>query len=283
MVARFQLLELGFTPHAIQHRIRQGRLHGVRRGVYAVGRPELTQCGVWMAAVLSCGPDAVLSYESAAVLWGIRKIERRRIEVSVQVGVDRRQPGITVHRRSGLRPDDLTRHRGIPVTSPVCTIVDLATRLKDDPLEAAVNEADKLDLVHPNALRAELDRLPARRGTPRLRKLLDRRTFTATQTWLERRFLPIARRAGLGKPQTQQLLNGFRVDFYWPDLGLVVETDGGRFHRTASQQTADRIRDQVHTAAGLTTLRFTHAQVRYDPQQVERTLAAVAARLRAET
>jgi very-short-patch-repair endonuclease len=69
------------------------------------------------------------------------------------------------------------------------------------------------------------------------------------------------------------------VDFHWPDLGLVVETDGLRYHRTAAQQTRDRLRDQAHAAAGLTTLRFTHAQVRYEPEHVRATLAKVARRL----
>jgi very-short-patch-repair endonuclease len=101
-----------------------------------------------------------------------------------------------------------------------------------------------------------------------------------TDTELERRFVPLARKAGLPKPLTQQRLNGYRVDFYWPDLGLVVETDGLRYHRTPSKQTTDRRRDQAHTVAGLTPLRFTHAQVRYEPRHVKNMLAKVAANLR---
>jgi very-short-patch-repair endonuclease len=84
---------------------------------------------------------------------------------------------------------------------------------------------------------------------------------------------------GLSAPVTGAWLNGFKVDFFWPDLGLVVETDGLRYHRTPTQQARDRLRDQAHTAAGLTPLRFTHAQVRHEPEQVRLTLAMVAARL----
>ncbi len=101
-----------------------------------------------------------------------------------------------------------------------------------------------------------------------------------TDSELERQFLPLARAAGLPLPLTQQPLNGFRVDFYWPDLGLVVETDGLRYHRTPSQQARDRLRDQAHAAVGLTPLRFTHAQVRFEPNHVRDTLAAVASRLK---
>jgi very-short-patch-repair endonuclease len=113
-----------------------------------------------------------------------------------------------------------------------------------------------------------------------LREVLDRRTFTLTDSELERRFLPIVRRTGLSLPRTGHHLNGFKVDFYWPDLGLVVETDGLRYHRTPAQQSRDRLRDQAHAAAGLTPLRFTHAQVRYEPRHVQATLEAVARRLR---
>lgn len=100
-----------------------------------------------------------------------------------------------------------------------------------------------------------------------------------TDSQLERSFLPIATRAGLPRPQTQRQLNGFRVDFYWPDLGLVVETDGLRYHRTAEQQLTDRVRDQTLTAAGLTPLRFTHWQIHFDAGYVESTLRTIAGRL----
>jgi very-short-patch-repair endonuclease len=111
-----------------------------------------------------------------------------------------------------------------------------------------------------------------------LREVLDRRTFTLTDSELERRFLPIARSDGLPPPRTGHYLNGFKVDFFWPELGLVVETDGLRYHRTPAQQSRDRLRDQAHTAAGLTPLRFTHAQVRFEPRHVRATLEAAARR-----
>ena len=78
---------------------------------------------------------------------------------------------------------------------------------------------------------------------------------------------------------TGRWVSGAKTDFYWPDLGLVVETDGLRYHRTPSQQAEDRRRDQVHAAAaGLTPLRFTRAQVVFEPAHVRATLAAVARR-----
>ena len=281
VVARTQLLRFGFTSDAINHRLERGRLHRVFRGVYAVGRPELSKYGRWMAAVLSCGSRAALSHGSAAALWEIRREQRGDIAVSVPARVSRRQrAGIRLHRRA-LRAEDLTRRHGIPVTGPVCTLVDLAARLRPNQLEAVLNEADKRDLIDPEALRSALEQMRGRPGVRALRTQLDRRTFTLTDSELERRFLPIARLAGLGPPQTGRRVSGFRVDFYWPDLGLVVETDGLRYHRTPAQQAKDRLRDQVHAASGLTCLRFTHAQVTFETDQVESTLASVGRRLSA--
>jgi very-short-patch-repair endonuclease len=278
IVARTQLLELGLHPQAIKRRVRSGRLHRLSGGVYAVGRPQITQHGRWMAAVLSCGPHGVLSHGSAARLWEIGS-ERGRIEVSVPSRTPRRRDGIVVHRRAALGAEDVTSHSGIPVTTPVRTLVDLAARLGRGRLERAIREADARGLVDPETLRAALGDLRGQRGVAALHETLDRRTFVLTDSELERRFLPIARRVGLPAPETQRMVNGFRVDFYWPELGLIVETDGLRYHRTPAQQAADRVRDQAHAAAGLTPLRFTHAQVRYDRGHVEATLRAITERL----
>ncbi|MGH2988120.1 MAG: type IV toxin-antitoxin system AbiEi family antitoxin domain-containing protein [Solirubrobacterales bacterium] len=280
VVTRAQLLAAGIGPHRVKHRLARGRLHPIHRGVYAVGRPRLTRHGLWMAAVLACGPSAVLSHESAAALWGLRPQGRPEIEVSVRTGRARTRRRIVVHRRANLGARDVTVRDRIPVTTPICTLVDIALALDREELEAAINAADRRELVGPDRLRRALNELPRRPGVANLREALDRRTFTLTDSALERRFLPLARDAGLGQPLTGVRLNGFKVDFYWPDLGLVVETDGLRYHRTPAQQATDRLRDQAHTAAGLTSLRFTHAQVRYQPGHVRSTLAATAGRLR---
>jgi very-short-patch-repair endonuclease len=143
-----------------------------------------------------------------------------------------------------------------------------------------VNEADKHDVIDPEALRMALDDHAGERGVKPLRTLLDRLTFRLSDTELEVLFRPIAAQAGLLVPLTKEMVNGFEVDFYWPDLGLVVETDGWRYHRTPSAQTRDARRDQTHTAAGLTPLRFSHRQVAYEPDYVLRTLTRTAANLR---
>ena len=169
---------------------------------------------------------------------------------------------------------------GIPVTDPIDTLIDLASCIDGEPLAQAVNEADRLDLVNPEELRAAIESIRGRPGIGGLRALLDQQTYVRTDSALERSFLRLARAAGLPVPETQVRVNGYRVDFYWPKLGLVVETDGLRYHRTAGQQAKDRERDQAHTAAGFLALRFTAAQVRFEPDRVIQTLKDCAAQRR---
>ncbi|HEY0630998.1 MAG TPA: DUF559 domain-containing protein [Thermoleophilaceae bacterium] len=271
------MLELGFSRHAIQHRVETGRLFPMWPGVYAIGTPDLSRGGVWMAAVLSCGHGAALSHTYASALWQMGEPPRGQIEVSVPLPSHPRGKGIKVHRRTAF---EVTTHHNIPVTTPACTIVDLAPRLSRDGLEETIGKADLLGLITPDALRIAAARYRNRPGAARVIATIDRRAFRLTRSKLERMFIPIAVRVGYPVPLTRQWVNGYEVDFFWPDLGLVVETDGLTYHRTPAQQAEDRVRDQTHTAAGLTALRFTHEQVAHEQEHVELILAATHPRLR---
>jgi very-short-patch-repair endonuclease len=279
VVARRDLLALGFDSDAIKHRTATGRLHQVRRGVYAVGRADLTREGRWMAALLASSDDAVLSHGSAVALWGIGS-EWRLIEITVRHRAWSRLSGVKGRARPSLPDDDITTHRRIPVTTPMRTVLDqAATPISDASLERLVNEADSARRVDFDfrAMRGYCDLRRGEPGVRRLRALLDPETFRLSDSELERLFRPLAIAAGLPQPLTKARVNGYEVDFYWPDLALVVEADSLRYHRNAIKQSRDLRRDQVHTAAGLTTLRFTHWQVAREPAHVKRILAATTA------
>jgi very-short-patch-repair endonuclease len=220
---------------------------------------------------------AALSHSSAAALLNIGVEQAAGIEVSRRSPDEIRPSGVRVHRRPALRDGWYGFYEGIPVTSPVQTLVDLATRHGRPRMERSMNEADKLGLVKTDDLREALDDHPGEPGVARLRTIIDRATFRYTRTELERAFLPLVGRAGLSTPRTSVYVTDFEVDFHFPDLGLVVETDGLTYHRTPAEQKKDRERDQAHTAAGLTCLRFTHGQVKYEPDHVVRILRATAA------
>lgn len=281
VVTRAQLLGLGMSARRIERRIASGRLHPVCRGVYAVGRPQLGRLGRWTAATLACGPGAVLSHGSAAALWGFGSEVPGLVEVSLPPGRSTRRPGIRAHRRTALPETDVTTHDGIPVTSPTLTLIDQATQLPPRQLERAVNEADKLDRVPADVLHASLDDYRGQPGVAALRALLDPLSFRLSDSDLETIFRPIARSAGLPVPQTKTWVNGYEVDFFWPELGIVVEADGLRYHRTTSQQRRALERDQAHLAAGMWPLRFSHWQVAHDSKHVRNVLRRMATRAQA--
>lgn len=268
-VSRQQLLGIGCSDKAIKHLLASGKLHRTEwRGVYVVGRPELTQYGRLRAALLTCGDDSVLMGPSAGSLWRIWKPHDRLIHVSLPAVQNRQaRRGIAVHRRA-LARRDITRERGIPVTTPLRTVIDLAARAERDQAERLINAADARNLLRADTLREELDGRPGEPGVPLLKEILDRDTFVLTESELERLFLPLAEAAGLGKPESQKRFGPHRVDFYFPKANLVVECDSLRYHRTTLQQRRDLERDHMHLSARRKRLRLLHFHIKHEPAYV---------------
>src|SRR5687767_7513068 len=160
VISHRQLLALGYSPEAIRHRVHTGRLHRLFRGVYAVGRNEVTQKGLWMAAVLACGGGTVLSHESAAQLYEIWKADGGRIHVTTS----RRggsHAGIAIH-RTKLRPEDIGTYADLPITSPGRTLTDLAASYSTATIERAINDADKTDVITIAELHRAVEAMPRR-------------------------------------------------------------------------------------------------------------------------
>jgi len=232
-----------------------------------------------MAAVLACSEGSFLTHLSAGALYGICEERPGRIEVGVRGRRRSRHEDISVRERPSLPGQDVGTLRGIPITSPVRTMIDLATVQGPKYLLRSINEADKLEVILADDLRESLDAYSGQPGVKVLGRLLDRDTFVLSDEALERLFLPLALGIGLSLPETKVWVNGYEVDFFWPELRLVVETDGLRYHRTPSSQARDLKRDQAHTAAGYTRLRFSHWQVKYEPAYVKKILRSTASRL----
>lgn len=274
-VSRRQLLGLGFTDEAIRHRLRTARLFRRAHGVYAVGRPDLSWHGEVMVAVLAAG-DVVVSHHTAACLWGLVKDPLAGpVHLTGTTERARCRRCIHFHRRRVLTPADRTERNGIPVTSPARTIVDTAVSFTREQLERRINLADSLDLIDPDALAREVRRMRGQRGAHLVRSLVEEYTFRLTDSELEQRFLRLVRGMELPPPETRRHVNSFRTDFVWPGLGLVVEADSLRYHRTVAQQQRDHLRDQSHLATGLVPLRFTHHQITYSGPYVRRTILEV--------
>jgi len=265
VVARRQLFELGVGKGLIQHRIETDRLLPLHQGVFAVGHRRVGLRGEWMAAVLACGPGALLSYGSAAHLWGIRG-SRGAIEVS-RVSGHRRPHGVRLHQPKSLPVEDVTEKAGIPVTSLERTLADVAGRFYEREMERMLVEADRSGQLSWPTLHAVLDRPGGRKGIGRLRRVareVDPRALdTLSPTEVD--FLALCRKARLPLPQVNVLVDGRLVDFFWPDIRLIVETDSYSYHGDRPAFERDHESTISLTAAGYKVLRTTHRMLERDP------------------
>lgn len=275
-LARRQLFALGFTAKAIEWALRDGRLYPSEwRGVYVVGVPRLAKHGRLRAAQLALSDHAVLVDDTAGGLWQIWNPRDRDIHLSVPaVGQRRNRDGIRVHRRA-LKRSEITRHWGIPITTPLRTVIDLAAGCDRPQAERLINAADARNLIRADVLHERLAEHRGQPGVPLLNEILGADHFVLTESELERLFVPLAARAGLGKPQSQRRFGRHRVDFFFPELNLVVECDSLRYHRTVQQQQKDLLRDHVHLLDERQHVRVTHYLVVHDPEYVVALLTEV--------
>ena len=278
VVARRQLLGMGMGSGAIDRRVEGGRLHLVHRGVYAVGHTRFSDHARWMAGVLAGRPHAVLSHGSAAALWQIRAARDGPIHVTVASGSHRGRPGLVVHRSSTLGYA-VTRRLDVPVTTPARTLVDVADGLPAHQLRRAVGEAYALGIVDRRRLANAIGAAGRRRGARALATLLNEHGLASTLTHsaLEEQFLDVFKGANLPMPRVNATVEGLVVDFLWPAQGLIVETDGRRYHGHEIAFERDRLRDQRLLAAGYRVVRFSYRQVVRTPESVVATLRTLLA------
>jgi predicted transcriptional regulator of viral defense system len=278
VVSLDQLGDLGLSASAARSRAGSGRLHRIHHSVYSVVPLTLLgRDGRYMAAVLACGSDAVVSYRCAAALYEIRRTDRANIDVTVRGRSYRKHAGIDVHRSTTLTPADVTVVEAIPCTTVARTMLDLAQVIKGRPLERALDQAEILGLLDLNALIDQIERNKRRPAAKRLQAVLDQHYIGSTPTWseLEEALLAACRRAKLPKPEVNALIDpgdddptAIRVDFVWRKQRVIVETDGHRTHRTRQAFEQDRVRDQRLIVAGWTVIRITWRQLTQRPSEV---------------
>jgi very-short-patch-repair endonuclease len=246
----------------------------VFRGVYLVGHAVPPPGALEFAAVLACGTGTVVSHRSAAALWRLVTPVGGEVGVTV-IGRDcRSRPGLRVHQVQTLAPLDRTTKRGIPVTAPARTLIDYTSIAGAAESERAIAEAFALKLLTEPELTAAIDRAPFRSGVARVKQILGRPGGPKrTRSGGERAMLRLIRRARLPVPLTNHPVEGFNADFFWPDVGLIVEVDGGDFHRPRPAFERDHRRDIVHKHAGHEVLRVSGQQLDQEPLYIATVIA----------
>jgi len=273
VVSTTQLRALGWGHGKISREVSAGRLHRLHRGVYTVGYKALTQQARSLAAVLSCGPDALLSHLSAAWMWGISTRFPAIPEVTVTATVRHARADIQVHSARTLDPSDRTVVEEIPLTAVPRTLLDVAGAAEGH-VRWALPRAKRLGLLDLIAIDSLLRRSAGLRGVARLRGALDRyRTRAFTRSTLELDFLRLVERAGLPRPSMNLFVCGYELDAYWSDLRFAVELDTYDYHGDELSFEEDRMRQEDLKLAGIEMIRVTGRRMDREP-------AVVASRLR---
>jgi Transcriptional regulator, AbiEi antitoxin/Protein of unknown function (DUF559) len=261
VVTRAQVLAAGIGATGLEERVRTGRLPRLHRGVYAVGHEQLRRQGHWLAAVLAYGPGAVLSHQTAAALWEIRPSASSVIQVTVPTQNGRvRRKGVRIHRSGRVAPGEVTVMEGIPVTTLARTLLDLADVLPRQDLKRALHESEYRHLFDLTSITAVVHANPGRRGRRLL--TLAQGPPQLTRSELEQRFLALIERHGLPDPVAGAWLEGYEVDFLWPDAKLAIELDGFDAHVTRAAFQRDREKDRRLTRAGYRPIRVTALDLR---------------------
>lgn len=270
VIAVHQLHDCGLNSSAITVRVRRGQLHRVHRGVYAVGSGALSLRGMFTAAVLACGDDAVLARHAAAAWLEMRSWTPRNIDVIVRRGGGRSRTGIRVHRSRSMHPHDVWRRDNILVTSPARTALDLAAELTPKALRRMVRQALAEGKVSVRQLSEVLGRSPHHPGAARLRALVVD-GYVPTFSELEDRALDLFILAGIERPEVNArlVLDGrmVRPDLLWREPRVVVELDGARWHADPLSRANDAERQALLEAHGYRVLRVSWRQLVDHPRQ----------------
>lgn len=278
VVARWQLLPLGVSRHEIQRRRETRRLTEIHRGVYLVGAVP-SEFSYAQAALLALKGRGTLSHFSAAHLWSLRDYPPQAPPwITAPFNGRSSRSGLHLHRAT-LEAVDLRKVRGLQVTSPPRTVLDCAPLYGDDyEFEALVAEAKYRGVASEAELSDQLGRNPKKRGSARLRRVLDlsggpRRTRSKG----ERAFLRLLREQGIDGYETNSKVFGPELDFVWADLRFAVEIDGWDGHSGKVAFERDRLKVAELQAKDVDVMPITGRQIARDRNGVLRRLNAALA------
>jgi very-short-patch-repair endonuclease len=269
VAARWQLLQAGITARQIHLRLESGRLHEIHRGIYLVGHVVPPPLATEQAALLACGKEAVLSHRTAANLWSILPYPASAaVWITVPPGRTVERPRITV-RRAPLSARDMRDRRGLRLTSPPRTILDLSSLIDVEELEGVVAEATFRKLASETELRDQLAGNDGKRGVANLRRVLGLAGGPQrTRSQGERAMLRLVRAAGMTGYEANARIHGYEVDLLWRDAGVAVEIDGWDGHSSRVAFERDRLKAATLNSHGITVIPITGRQLRDDPDGV---------------
>jgi Transcriptional regulator, AbiEi antitoxin/Protein of unknown function (DUF559) len=284
-ISRAQARSMGMTDRMIDYRLHRGRWLRLHSGVYAVaGAPDAWHRDLW-AAALAVGPAGNVSHESALLVRGLdpRDVPRHPFTFSGPRGSRCRALGVVIHQVDDIRAHHADQVDGLRVTTAARAIVDVAAVVGPKRLGHLVDLAtDRLTSVtRIAACAAELAR-PGKPGIGQLGAVLDARGpgYVPPRSELESRLFAALAANGLPPPVRQYPLPGRGaveglVDAAYPDVRVVIEADGRRWHTRVRDLRRDHQLDAEAARVGWQTLRFLYEEITDCPNEVAATIADV--------
>ena len=263
-IARRQLLEVGYSPTRIRDWLRCERLHRRYPGIYALGRPDLNASGELAAGLLFAGRGAALGGLTA--LWWQGLLNRRPDLVHVDA------PGRRTSRDDlCIRHPDAVRQnwcRGLPVVPLPEALLVATGALSHHSLRLVLARAEFKQMLSLPSLNAAL--ADGRRGSAAVRAALDAHLpqLAHCANGFERDFVLLCERRRLPLPEPNPRIARYRPDMLWREARLIVELDGRNAHSTPAQLAADARRQAELETMGYAVLRFTWAEVEFEPERV---------------
>jgi very-short-patch-repair endonuclease len=280
------LAELGVPAETITYGLRSNFLFRVFTGVYSVGRPGISEHGLWMACVLASGRGAALAGRTAAIVWGFQNRPQSPVCV-VRPGSEGRKEWarlkahghnsrarLATSRCRWLEDEHITRFQGIPILQLEPLLLQLAGQMSGESFQYAFWEADRKKGLNDRRLERCVELSRGLKGGADFRESVDCRLphIQDALSLLEVLLMDLCRREHLPPPEVNRNEQGHLVDFRWSDRRLAVEVDGYEFHRGHGSFERDAERDNDLRAAGWTVLRFTYRMLRYRPDYVKATI-----------
>jgi len=151
-----QAQQAGFSKALLSHHVKSGRFLRLRRGVYRLAHfPEMPHADLFIAW-LAAGEKAIVSHESALLLYGLTDLLSAEIHLTVPRTASRRLPGVRFH-TAHLNLEEVAVRQGLPVTTVPRTLVDvLRSGVAEEWVRQAVQQALARGLVSAAALQAAL-------------------------------------------------------------------------------------------------------------------------------
>lgn len=281
--SRAQAHAVGLSDRQLATRVRNGVLHKVGPNAFRfAGAPRSTLADL-SAIVLDVGAPVWVAGWTAAACYGFDWFALRE-PFHLMVPTNRHivRPGVEIHRTDDTAPVDTAVHLGLPITTVERTLIDLARTCRHRRLLAALDSSARLRVLDERRLHQRIAALRSqgKYGIPALVDVIEQREATrGSESFLETEYLLLIARAGLPRPDTQQVFDEesgrrIRVDCRFPGTPVVVELLGYAWHRTVAQMNTDAERYNALLARGLRPYQFTYDQVVGAPAHVVATTRA---------